>query len=52
MKMAGRWCSHLADQFVLLSFRHIVAYQSLHPLEVAESLPAGSEEDWLCWRAL
>ena len=21
-------------------------------LEVAESLPAGSEEDWLCWRAL
>ncbi len=25
---------------------------SLHPLEVAESLPAGSGEDWLCWRAL
>ena len=23
---------------------------SLHPLEVAESLPAGSGEDWLCWR--
>ena len=21
-------------------------------LQVAESLPAGSEEDWLCWRAL
>ena len=21
-------------------------------LEVAESLPAGSGEDWLCWRAL
>ena len=23
-----------------------------HELDVAESLPAGSGEDWLCWRAL
>ena len=50
--MVGRWCCHLTDQFVLLSFRHIYRGLSLHPLEVAESLPAGSGEDWFCWRAL
>ena len=30
MKMAGCWCCHLADQFVLLSFRHIGAYHYIH----------------------
>ena len=30
MKMAGRWCCHLADQFVLLSFRHIGSYHYIH----------------------
>ena len=30
MKMAGYWCCHLADQFVLLSFRHIGAYHYIH----------------------
>ena len=28
--MAGRWCCHLADQFVLLSFRHMGAYHYIH----------------------
>ncbi len=46
MQMSGRWCCHLADQFVLLSFSHI------YPLEVDESLPAGSGQDWFFWRAL
>ena len=25
MQMGGRWCCHLADQFVILSFRHMGA---------------------------
>ena len=49
MQIVGRWCCRLADKFVLLSFSHIGAY---YPLEVDESLPAGSGEDWLLWRAL
>ena len=28
--MAGRWCCHLADRFVLFSFRHIGAYHYIH----------------------
>ena len=48
MQIVGRWCCRLADQFVLLSFSHIGDY----PLEVDESLPAGSGENWFFWRAL
>ena len=37
---------------ICITFIYAYGGLSLHPLEVAESLLAGSGEDWLCWRAL
>ena len=40
------------DSTVLLLYVQDVPASVNMGLEVAESLPAGSGEDWLCWRSL